>query len=176
MTTGILRGRVAPRQTSAESSSGASTMPLTPRVMKPSTSLTCVVAVVLAQRAPPDDLHAQLLRRLFGAGVHVLPESCVVPFGMTAMVEFARVGRCGRTRAQERSPKSNRLPNFVSCLSTLFWARGPTPALGPAPLGGAGCPLYLRRGVWRYFNGLLFSTYSSASAGTVNAALGVLPG
>ena len=64
----------APAAASAESSSGASTMPATPRLMKPSTSEICESRS--SSRSGPRQMtvHVELLCRFLRAGVNALPE------------------------------------------------------------------------------------------------------
>ena len=60
-------------------------MPDTPRLTKPSTSETCE-SRSSSRSGPRQMIDAELLAGAFGAGVDALPEPCVVPFGMTAIV------------------------------------------------------------------------------------------
>ncbi len=108
MTTGIFaRAASATGPTSAASSSGASTIPDTPRVMKPSTSATCD-ARSSSRSGPRQMMSTPSSCAAFSAPAWMLCQNtCDVPFGMTAIVVF-RLGRrddphAGRTRAIARA-------------------------------------------------------------------------
>ena len=77
-------------RTSARASSGASTMRADALALEALDDLDLLLAIVLAERALPhhpgvDSLRLQLALGLDRAGVDGLQNSCVVPFGMTAI-------------------------------------------------------------------------------------------
>ena len=92
--------------TSALSLSGASTMPDTPCAMKVSTTSICCLAVVLLERALPDDLDVRApARALTRAGVDDFQNSCVVPLGMTATTTRSSLLPQAATRASTNTEK-----------------------------------------------------------------------
>ncbi len=93
---------------SAESSSGASTMPDTPREMNPSTSDTCA-ARSSSRSGPRQMMETPSSCAAFAAPAWMLCQNtCDVPFGMTAIV--IPDGLCWRAQLAHNSSNSSSGP------------------------------------------------------------------